>query len=101
MQTISGIFTQDGALINCDNIIKIAIFTISNNDLEYADDAELGDTDTVYLIDAVTNYVPLNESEDNVFTLGVYDDLEKADSVMEQIVKWVENGMTNVFRMPK
>ena len=98
----SSIITQDGDIINYDHVIRIAIFTVSNVEEDTAEAAELGiEPASIYLIEAETDFEPMDDEADNSFTLAAYDDREKAENAMEQIIKWLEKGMESVFRMPK
>lgn len=90
------IVTQDGDIINYANVVRIAVFTISNSAEDIPEAAEI-----IYLIEAETNIVPMDEGTETSFTLAAYDDMEKAENVMEQIIKWLEKGMIGTFRMPE
>lgn len=96
----SSIITQDGDIINYANVARIAVFTVSNSGETSEEAAELG-TETVYLVEALTTYEPLDDDEDGSFTLGVYEEPEQAEEAVEKIIKWLEKGMESVFRMPK
>lgn len=91
----NSIITHDGDVINYANIVRIAIFTASGSATGDRESVE----DTIYLIEAATN-IKLDDEESS-FTLAAYDDMTKAENAMEQIVKWLENGMKSVFRMPE
>lgn len=91
----NSIITQDGDIINYANVVRIAIFTASG----MADSGEAAE-DTIYLIEASTN-IKAADDENSSYTLAAYDDMTKAENVMEQIIKWLENGMKSVFKMPE
>lgn len=94
------IITQDGDVVNYANVVRIAVFTVSNSEDTSEEAAEIG-IETVYLVEALTNYEPFDDDEDVSFTLGVYEEPEQAEEAVEKMINWLEKGMESVFRMPK
>ncbi len=94
----NSIVTQDGDVINYANIARIALFTVSVGNEEETEPTDEAAT-FAYMIEAET--AGKSDDEDGgSYTLGIYDDLTKAENAMEQIVKWLETGMKSIFRMP-
>lgn len=96
----NSIVTQDRDVINYANVARIALFTVSVGNEEETEPTDEAAT-FAYMIEAET--VRKSDDEDGdggSYTLGIYDDLSKAENAIEQIVKWLENGMKSIFRMP-
>lgn len=83
------IITQTEEIINFDNVVKITT-------------AEASIDDTVlYVLLAYPVGVKVTEDDsDQLIQLGVYDDENKAVKVYEELIKFLEKGVSSVFRIP-
>lgn len=84
------IVTQEGELVNYNNVRNIATYT-----------GKVEDTDVAAIIAFDVNGTIINEEiADGAIQLGVYNDIDECDAVMNTLIAAIA-GDSRIFKMPE
>lgn len=81
----TAVFTQDGEIIFCDNLFSISIMSAEGED--------------IYAIVGLPNTLQ-SDNDDPHIILGIFNSLERTESVLNEMKKWLLNGIHGLFEMP-